>query len=183
MFTTFEVEQGAITLQVTIHEALEFNQNYTLLGGSQLLRMMNGAAVKQTHWQKISTDVACSGIIPPALSEIDFRAAYLMRCGAKRAVSATNPLGVPVPTERRTDAGYEVQGFAYVDLTGTGADAQWIATTVVDNGATVDLGAVAGASIYRAYYWPEIMVFSDPPVENVVVHGAEYSWSLIAEQI
>ena len=121
MFTTFEVQQGAIDLVVTIHEALEFNQNYSLLGGSQLLRMMNGAAVKQTHWQKLSTDISCSGIIPPALSEIDFRDSYLMRCGAKRAVSATNPLGIPVPTERRTDAGYEVQGYGYVDPNGTGA--------------------------------------------------------------
>ena len=56
-------------------------------------------------------------------------------------------------------------------------------TSVVDNGATVDLGAVAGATLYRVYYWPEIVVFSDEPSENTNVHGAEYSWSLSAEQV
>lgn len=183
MFTTFEVEQGAIQLVITIHEALDFSQTYGVLGGSQLLRMHNGAAVKQTHWNKISTDISCSGIIPVALSEIDFRDQYLMRCGAKRAVSATNPLAMPVTLDRRTDAGYEVKGYGYVDPNGSGADAQWVETTVVDNGATVDLSAVPGASLYRAYYWPEILVFSDEPSENTNVHGAEYSWSLSAEQV
>lgn len=180
MFTTFEVEQGAITLQVTINEALDFNQTYDNLGGSQILRMMNGAAVKQNHWAKLSTTISCSGVIPPALYEIDFRDQYLMRCGAKRSSSSVNPT-VQIPLERRSDAGYEVKGYALVvDSEGRHT---WVASPTTDGGTDAFITPVPGTTLYRAYYWPEFFVFSDAPSETNNVHQADFSWTLTAEQV
>ena len=45
------------------------------------------------------------------------------------------------------------------------------------------LTPVAGAEVYRAYYYPEITVFSDAPSETQNVHGGESSWQLTAEQV
>lgn len=180
-FTTFEVEQGAFSIKVTINEAFEFSQSYTVVSGAVVNRMMNGQGVKQTHWEKLATDIQCSGVIPPALGEINFKDSYLMRCGAKRAISSTSS-NIDLPTTRRSDTGYEPTGWAYLEDTNTGVGFwQESSTVLVVN--TLQITPVAGATVYRAYYWPEFFVFSDPPSEQADVHGGDWSWSLTAEEV
>lgn len=180
MFTTFEIEQNAFLLRVTINEAMEFSQNYTPITGSTVNRMQNGTAVKQTHWEKLSTSIDCSGVIPAAFGAIDFKDQYLMRCGAKRSVSSSSA-NINVPSERRSDTGYEVTGYGYIeDGQGRGIWQETPVTMVVD---VAQLTPIAGVSWYRAYYWPEITVFSEAPNESADVHGADYSWTLEAEQV
>ena len=181
MFTTFEIEQDALIFKVAIHEAMEFSQGYAPILGSAQLRMMNGQAVRQTHWEKLATSISCSGTIPVGLTEgIDYTRSYTLRCGAKRAVSSSSA-NITIPAERRSDAGYEVKGYALIeDGQGRGS---WVETPVVMAVDVAQLTPVAGAAIYRAYYWPELEVFSDPPSEDQDVHGADFSWSLNAEQV
>lgn len=180
MFTTFEVEQDAVIVEVAIHEAMEFSQTYSVISGATVLRMTNGQGVKQTHWEKLSTSIDCSGPIPGGLTAIDYSRSYTLRCGAKRAINSSNP-NITVPAARRTDVGYEVVGYALVpDGMGRG---EWQETPVVMVVNVAQLTPVAGASVYRAYYWPEIIVFSDAPDENADVHGADYSWTLNAEEV
>lgn len=180
MFTTFEVEQDAVIVRVAIQEALEFSQTYAAIGGQALLRMQSGQGVKQTHWEKLSTDITCSGVIPVGLTEIDYARSYILRCGAKRAVTSSSS-NITVPADRRSDSGFEVKGYALIeDGLGRG---EWQETPVVLVGDVAQLTPVAGATLYRAYYWPELVVFSDAPAENADVHGAQYSWSLSAEEV
>lgn len=180
MFTTFELEQDAVVISVPIQEALEFSQSYTPITGSVLLRMQNGAGVKQTHWEKIGTNISCSGIIPPGMTEIDYSRSYILRCGAKRGVTSSSP-NIAVPADRRSDTGYEVKGYAFTpDGQGRG---DWVETPVTMVVDVAQLTPVAGATLYKAYYWPELTVFSNEPPVDTNVHGAEYSWSLEAEEV
>lgn len=179
-FSTFEVEQGAFSIKVTINEAFEFSQDYTVVSGAVVNRMMNGQAVKQTHWEKLATDISCSGVIPPALGELNFKDSYLMRCGAKRAISSTSS-NITLPATRRSDAGYEPTGWGYIEE--GGGIGFWTESPTVMAGDVATITPVAGATIYRAYYWPEFYVFSDPPAESADVHGGEWSWSLTAEEV
>lgn len=179
-FTTFELEQGVTVVTITIHEAMEFSQDYTPISGATVNRMQNGAAVKQTHWEKLATSISCSGVIPTAIAQIDFADQYLMRCGAKRAISSSSP-NITLPAARRSDAGYEPQGYGLIeDGYGRG---EWQESTTVMAGDVAQITPVAGATLYRAYYWPEFYVFSEPPNESANVHGADFNWNLSAEEV
>ena len=180
MFTTFEIEQSGVIITIQIHEAHEFSQTYEVLAGSALIRMKDGTAVKQTHWEKLGTQISCSGVIPAGITAIDFTQSYILRCGAKRAIASPNS-NITLPVERRSDAPFEPKGFGWVpDDSGTNT---WTETPVVMVGDVATLTPIAGATVYRAYYWPEIVVFSDAPAESTNVHTSEMSWTLNAEQV
>lgn len=181
-FTTFEIEQGALTVTVDVQEAVNFSQEYSSLSGASVTRFMNGAAYKQCQWQKLSTRISCSGPLPTGINEVDFKISYKLKCGAKRAVSKASP-NIDIPAARRSDAGFTPKGFGFVpDDEGFGAG-EWVESPGTLVGDQLQITPVAGATKYRAYYWPEFFVFSEPPEETTDVQGGESSWTLTAEEI
>jgi hypothetical protein len=77
-FTTLEL--GGIVIPIT--SAHEFSQNYAPLGGSIVLRMLDGGAVKQQHWEKLSTSISGSGVLPPGIENLSFKDPLVLKCGA-----------------------------------------------------------------------------------------------------
>lgn len=185
VYTVPNFQLGGII--VPIHAIWELSQDYSPVGGFTLLRMLDGAGVKQQHWEKIATTVTGSGYIPAGLDSLDYKTPLLMRCATKRGVSSIAPTTILVPQARRTDVDHEVIGFAIVD----GNDAQWEETPIIGTTPSVarpgfdeiDLTAVGGAKAYRINYYPEITVFAEHPVQDGNPHQDDQSWTLTAEQV
>lgn len=156
--------------------ALDLVQTYEPIGGSSLLRMMSGAAKKQTHWQKLRTRISAGGWVPPGLAGLDYAASMQIACIAPRAIDGAGT-SIAIPAARRADAGYTPRGFAYL------ASGLQVETTIGLAGNTATLGAVAGAASYSVEYWPLLTVFADPPVITGDVRRANHSWELSAEEI
>ena len=177
-FNTFEL--GDVV--VPIHSAFTLSQNYATLGGYTTLRMLDGAAVKQTNWQKMSVATSGTGTIPHGLEMLDYTQQLVMKCAAVRGVvSSSNAMAIPA--ERRTDVPFQARGYAYLDADGKNRG-EWVDTVITDlTGNIATLQSVANATQYRVIYYPEIIVFCDPPSQDTDVHGAAVSWSLQAEQV
>lgn len=161
-----------------VESRLEFSQSYAPINGSSIVRMLDGSAIKQRNWIKISTSLSGSGWVPPGLDNegMDYCAEHVLSCAAQRSiVSATNV--IVIPSERRTDSGYEPVGFAIVKE-------RQVSTPISISVDTVTLDTVPDATGYQVIYWPEITVlFSEPPQVETDISGAAVSWSLEAEQV
>jgi hypothetical protein len=161
----FELSDGVSTVVANIYDALDFNQSYEPFGGSSVIRMMNGSALKQVNWEKIRTSISGSGGLPFGFSSLDYKRVLTLKCAVPRSiVQPTNSF--TLPTNRRTDAGYEpvtlklVEGF-------------WLPVT-----------SVGVASAYKLMYYPEIQCFADPPQESTNPDSnPPTSWSFVAEEI
>lgn len=165
---------GGVSVPMTA--ALDLSQTYEPIGGSTLLRMASGAAVKLTHWQKLSTQLSGGGWIPAGLQDLDYSAPLTLSCIAPRAVlSATNT--ATLPAARRTDSGAEPYAFALL------VDGTPVNTTcsVVGNAATA--GAVTGAARYVFNYYPELSVYATPPQESFDAAAGSLNWTLTAEEV
>ena len=68
MSATFEL--GGVVVPVTA--ALDLQQQISVIGGASVLRMMNGAARKQTNWQKLAVALSGSGWAPLGLQSLDY---------------------------------------------------------------------------------------------------------------
>lgn len=177
VFTTFELG----TVIVPIHSAYELTQTYEPLGGYATIRMLNGAALKQQNWEKIGTTLSGQGLIPSGLEGLDYSVEQLMKCAAPRAVTAFST-SIVIPAERRSDVGFEPTGWAYTDPEGKNRGV-WQETAIVIVVDTVTLTPVVGALNYQVRYFPEFMVFSEKPNQNISVHPSDQNWSLEAEQV
>ena len=94
---------GAV--RIPLSAAFELSQTYGPIGGFILLRTLNGSAIKQQNWQKISTSISGSGAIPVGLDEIDFKLSQVLRCGASKGVTSSSRTvhndDSPCPRERK----------------------------------------------------------------------------------
>lgn len=159
---------------VPLHARLEWQQTYEPIGGTVVHRMASGAAIKQTHWRKLSTTVTARGTIPPALLSLDYDGTLVMDCAAPRSLGGTG-LVYTLPATRRTDTGYTPRAFALVA-------GRWVPAVlgIVTNTATIT--AVSGAEQYQIWYWPRLTVYCEPPAEQDDIMGADYGWTLVAEE-
>jgi hypothetical protein len=68
---------------VTLEDVALLDVQYTRepIGGSEVLRMSDGNAIKQTHWQKARVTIQASGWAPPALDAIDWSQPVLISGG------------------------------------------------------------------------------------------------------
>lgn len=181
-FTTFELDGIA----VPITSAMTLSHAYSPLGGSVVLRMLDGGAVKQQHWEKLAVALRGEGVLPPGLENLSYKDPLLLKCGAVRGTTSVSATGIGVPTERRTDPGFTPEGFGWVPDADESTLGSWVATSIVITPGppdTADLGVVAGATQYRVTYFPEITVFCDPPVVDNDLHGKTISWTINAEQV
>lgn len=162
---------------VPVYASVQISQIYEVLRGTTPKRMRDGSLRWRTVWSgKLRTTISGSGVIPAGFSGIDFDDSFTLSCIAHRAVNSAGTT-ITIPATRRTDAGSTPYGRALVG-------GKWVPTTVtgiVSNVAT--LAAVTGATQYQCVYFPEIVVFADPPTETKPEHGPSFGWSLVAEEI
>lgn len=181
-FTTLELD-GVV---IPITSAHTFSQTYSPLGGSVTLRMLDGGAVKQQHWEKLQTSISAEGVLPPGIENIAYKDPLVLKCGAPRGTTSVSPTGIAIPVERRTDPGFTPEGFGWVPDTGEPTLGVWVSTAIAIVPGPPDvanLTVVTGATQYRITYFPEITVFANPPEVNTDVHGKAVSWSIDAEQV
>lgn len=160
------------SIGIPIHAGLDFSQTYESFGGRSLRRAMNGAAVIQSHWNKLRTRISGSGWVPAGLSGLDLTATHTLKCVAPQAIySASNSIALPVA--RRADlAPY---GFAIV----AGQPVE-TAVSVATNTAT--LTTVAGATAYQVMYYPQLTVVIAEINFDTDAAGAVFGWTLTAEE-
>jgi hypothetical protein len=181
-FSTFEL--GGIVTPITA--AMTLNMDYSPLGGSVVLRMLDGGAVKQQHWEKLAVAISAEGVLPPGLENLSYKDPLVLKCGAVRGTTSITRTGIGVPSERRTDPGFTPEGFGWVPDVDEPTLGAWVASPVVITPGPPDIAvvdAVAGATQYRVTYFPEITVFCDPPEVTNDIHGKAVSWTINAEQV
>ena len=170
----FELSDGTLACRTTIYEALKFSQTYEPFGGASTHRMMNGAAVKQTNWQRLRTTLSGSGGIPLGMVDLDYSKPLLLKCAVPRtivrpAAGFVLATGMPLPTGRRSDGLYAPK---YIQLVG----GFWVDI----KGGTLDVAATRVAAIY----YPQITCFAAPPKESYAWDDdTPSSWTLDAEEI
>lgn len=165
---------GAVV--VPIHAALALRQRIEPVQAASLLRLGQGAGIKQTAWSgKRRITLSADGWCPPGLSGLDYAAPLLLRCGLPDAVSSTSAT-ITLPATRRTDAGY--LPFARAHLPGG-----WQDTAVSMAGHVATCTAVTGAVGYTVWYYPELSVYADPPAVEFDGAGAAVAWELVAEEV
>lgn len=149
-------------------------QEYRALdGGSTVHRMLNGAALKQTHWRRLVTTIRGDGWAPPALDAVDWSQPVEIACIQPRAASGATVSAV-LPSARRAD----VAPLAYA-VVGVGLVATPLASLVGD---TATATAVPGAAAYKFLYWPKLDFVSDGPVVALDAERGIYGWTLDAEE-
>ena len=161
-------------IEIPIRAAHSLTQSYTHAQAVARLRMSNGDLVQQSSWSgKLNTSIDADGLMPAGIHELDFLQGITIKCVADRAVSSASNV-ITVPTARRAD--YGVEGKALV------ADI-WQSTPVSMATDVATLTIVAGATLYQAIYWPELICFCDPPAETRNARSGDYGWTLTGEQL
>ncbi len=162
-------------LKIPILGRLDFIQSYEMIGGTITKRMQSGRAIKQTHFNKIRTVLSGQGWLPVGLDGLNYSEPQTLKCAAPRAISSTvNEF--TIPSARRGDYGFEPRGYALVacDL---------VETIIILNTDIVTLDIIQGATSYQVHYYPELLVFAEPPQIQGNMSGAEFSWTLTCEEV
>lgn len=150
-------------------------QIYEPIGGSSVLRMSLGDAVKLTHWRRTRIAASGSGWLDPGLDALDYSQPLELLCVKPREMSGTDRTFVLPPAEqRRPDVA--PWGLARVGD-------RWVETTVAVAGDQAQLTIVPGALAYRLCWFPRYVVFTDGPVSDFDASTGRYDWSLTAEQV
>lgn len=167
-------ELGGVIVPMTA--ALDLQQQITVTGGASVRRMMNGAAIKQTQWQKLAVTLSGNGWCPLGLDALDYSGPLTLKCGLPRAIRSQST-SIALPVSRRTDAGYEPFARAYL------ADGREVEAAVSIAAHVATVTAVSGAVSYAVWYFPQLTVIASPPDESFDQAGGECSWSISAEEL
>jgi len=161
-------------IEIPMRASHVLSQSYTPVQATNRLRMANGALKQQTSWSnKLSTEISGDGVFPVGLQGLDYSQSIIIKSVAERTISSPSNV-IDVPSARRAD--YGVEGRAFVGINP-------VKTPVVMNGNEATLTMVAGATLYQAIYWPELVCFCDPQSETRGVRSADYGWSITGEEI
>lgn len=166
---------------IPLRAGLEITQDYGHEDAEEVYRMGDGSL----RWQQYGDDaievtVQARGIVPPAFeSKGFFHVPRTISCIKAQSLEDHTP-GNPtnqftLPANRRTDAGSEPIGRAYI-----GNRIVRSACNLVGNLATVD--PVVGATGYAALWFPEFVAkITLGRVSHV--KGGTYSWTLTAREV
>lgn len=170
-----EIDDGSNLAEVSLYEALSYNQTYENFGGHVVHRMLDGTGVKQNNWGKIRTTLSGSGGMPLSFRSINYNGALTLKCGVPRSIQSTSNV-IAIPAARRADTGYLPQGFKRVA-------GFWLPSpvNVVVNTATVTIDP--SATHYKVDFYPELPVFMNDPSETYNWDNVNTSWSITAEEI
>lgn len=162
---------------LTVYESADISQDYEYAEAVSFRRKANGGLVRRELWAgKLETTVSGRGLVPSGLSAFDFSSTYTLSCIAHRSVSSTSNV-ITIPAARRSDTGAEPYALVFIDDI-------W-QTTGIDSVSTDEytITAVAGADLYKLYYFPEITVMSSPPTETWSQGTTPFGWQLVAREV
>ena len=172
MITTLEI--GSIV--VATRAVLEFNQVYADTLAVDFRRTADGTGhIRSTGTGKLTTQISGRGWMPAGLAGIDVTETHVIKCAMPRDYSSATTT-VSIPSARRSDAGHTPYAYAVVD----GDEVATEITDITDDVATCT--AVAGASHYTVYIFPEITAHITR-LEHRGQASAVYSWALDAEEM
>lgn len=145
-------------------------QSVERMGGSVLVRMSDGTAVKMTHWGKAAGSISGSGLLPAGLDGLDYSAPLELLLTKPRSL-VQNTTSFELDADCRPDREPWAQALV---------DNRWRPTPCVRTMLDVEVTPVAGASRYMVMWMPRYMVFASEPSTGM---AAAHSWSLTWEQI
>lgn len=142
------------------------------IGGSQVLRMSDGAAVKQTHWQKMSGTIAGRGLYPSGLDGLDYSNPLELRLTIVSSMQGAG-LEYALPSTPRPDRAPWARARV---------DGVWRRTPCVldDETLTVTVTAVVGADQYQVNWMPVYSVFAERPARS---QNGSFDWSITWEEV
>jgi hypothetical protein len=141
------------------------------IGGSTVLRLSLGDAVKMQHYEKQAGTISGQGWMPPGLDGLDYSQPLELRTkqvsnivGAGRAFTLT---GTPRPD-------FAPWGQALVGD-------QWRRTACIYDAETntAELDLVPGATLYQACWMPVYSVFASRPPKS---QSSTHNWSIAWEE-
>jgi hypothetical protein len=137
-------------------------------GGSSLVRLSLGAAVKMTRYQKMAGAISGQGWIPPGLDGLDYSAPLELRSTQVSNMQSSG-LTFELPTTPRPDQA--PWAFALVGD-------QFLPAAVSTAAGVATVTAVAGASLYQVWWFPVYSVFATRPPKTQSSGTASHSWSI-----
>lgn len=140
------------------------------IGGSSTFRLSGGAAVKMTHWQKMSGSISGEGFWPPGLDGLDYTQPLELRSTKVRTHQAAGAVITLQGTPRPDHAPW---GYAVVGR-------ELVPTPVAMTGKVATLTAVPGATAYQVCWQPVYTVMCNRPSESQA--GGSRTWSLAWEE-
>lgn len=159
-------------------EAFPASQEYARLDeGRAVHTMLNGAALVQTHFDKLVTRISGEGWAPSALDGVDWGVPVEISCIKPRCV-VSNTVSALLPAARRSDLSPLPSVFAMAVVAG-----ELVPTTVSMAGHLATAAAVPSATSYRFCYYPKLNFVAPQGVtESLSLGGATYSWSIEARE-
>jgi hypothetical protein len=140
------------------------------IGGATVLRMSDGAGLKQQHWERLAGSISAEGWMPPGLSGLDYSGPLELR--STQVLNLVGPgLVFELPGTPRPDVA--PWGHALVGD-------QWVRTACTYAGGVATLTAVAGATLYQACWMPVLSVFANRPAQSQ--GGGGHGWSISWEE-
>ncbi|WP_213662856.1 hypothetical protein [Stutzerimonas stutzeri] len=144
-------------------------QSEEAIGGSTVLRMSDGAAVKMQHWQRTGGTISGTGLMPPGLDGLDYSQPLELRSMQVSNIVGAGPAFTLTSTPRPDHAPW---AHALVD-------GRWLRTACSYNAGVVTVTPVAGATDYQVSWLPVYSVFANRPPKS---QGASHSWSITWEE-
>lgn len=160
-------------------EAFPASQEYARLDeGRAVHTMLNGAALVQTHFDKLVTRISGEGWAPSALDGVNWGAPVEISCIKPRCVSSQT-ITATLPIGRRGDLSPLPPVFVMAVVAG-----ELVPTTVSVVGNLATAAAVTGATSYRFCYYPKLnFVVPQGVSESLNLAGATYSWAIDAREV
>lgn len=158
-----------------VQQAGTIRQRYEPIGGSTSLRLSGGTGIKMTNWSRTATSASGTGYLDPGLDALDYSQPLELLCVTPRAMNGTSTqFALPPADQRRPDV--SPWGWARV---GSG----WVDTAVSIQGDAAELAPVNGATAYRIFWLPRLVVFTPGLVREFDEATGLYDWSLSAEEV
>lgn len=158
-------------VEIPLEANIGFKQTYSDVQKKTIHRMMDGTAAPQGTFSKLKTALTGSGYSVHGLDGLDYSAALTLKCAEPRSIGSASNV-IVIPSERRSDAGYEPMGIAIINnrrvFTG-------IASVSV-NQYTVETRA--GATAYQVAYYPQLEVIAHRPESQ-----GGLTWRIEAEEV
>lgn len=148
-------------------------QQYSPLGGPEVVRLSGGAGVQMMHWQKFAISVSGSGWMPPGLDGLDYSQRLELRCTKPLSMVGTHLEFLLTGTPRP-----DVSPWAQALVSGS-----WVDAGLQRAGDLLTVQGVPGASLYRVCWMPVFTVSAKRPRGDLDASAATHGWQIDCEEL
>ena len=174
-----ETASSGDSVEVPVYGAIELTQTYRPLEARTLYRYADGSAALRAQWSgKLATEISGKGLIPPALSSLDYSNTITIDCVAHRSVWSTGS-DVTLPSGRRTDS--EALPIVRKWDADTYTAGAYTMASGTPNIVNITLASGEDHDYYEVVYFPSLVCFASPPEETWTQNDG-FSWTLRAEE-